>query len=167
MRKCFFFDRKYGKFSVVLNESLEDATYWSYPEMKFTEKMCERHGDDGSLRIETQFGLKYYIDEKGVFGTLKSLRIESAERITTASDVVRRGPFTFNGPEYNVAYQCEDEAAGSKHKTPHDVADVMTCKRAQRVTYFYIHVSLRYRGQSEGWNLGRYEALAINLEGVA
>ena len=50
--------------------------------------------------------------------------------------MVRRGPFTFNGPEYNVAYQCEDEAAGSKHKTPHDVADVTTCKRAQRVTYF-------------------------------
>ena len=116
---------------------ISNDTYWTYPNMNFTTKMCGRHGKDGSLRVETQFGLRYSIDDtRGVFGTLKSLKIESDERITTASNVTRRGPFTFNGPEYNVAFQCEGEAEGSKHKTPHDVANAYTCKRAERVTYF-------------------------------
>ena len=118
-----------------------------YPRMNVSLTKCRRHGDEGSVHIETQYGMRYSVETgegvgnnetaAGVYGTRHSLKLESDTRLSTDSDVIRRAPFSYNGPEYDVTRHCAEQTAGNDHRTTHPThTSTNNCERPERVSYF-------------------------------
>ena len=83
------------------NGTTNATTTTVYPSMNVTRftPWCTRNGEDGSVRIETQFGSRFSIDDgegvgnndtpKGAYGTRHSLMLESDNRPGNSRQEVR------------------------------------------------------------------------------
>ena len=92
-----------------------------------------QNGQDGSIYLYTRYDIMYSIENTGgVFGTNSCLRLEGGEKYLTPSNVIKRSPHIYDGPQ-------------------HLIPNLPGFQQPRRVTYYIRIGNLKYGESSNNW----------------